>query len=294
MLNTNPTAKLLPLSVVKINIYADEEKISDFGSGFIVSADGFIATALHLFDTKKLSKIEVILRNGESLAAKLYASDDFLDLALLKIETQTKLYPCSWGGKSPNVGEGITISGHPFNLNFTEVRGFIAATDRSLSGSKILDNIPNEHYQQLRFLQIDGHLNPGLSGSPVFNQSGLVVGMNVLIPSPHGASTGIGFAVPADLLQRSIKDLIKYQKPKWNHLGIEIAPCANGLRVICSESNIFSPGDVITHLNGKKTSDLNDFMYEIKTLPVQTIIQLRILRGKTPITMSIKLCPQTS
>lgn len=288
------TTRLLSPSVVKVNIYSDEERVSDFGSGFIVSADGYVATAQHLFDTKKISKVEVVFRSGESVPAKLYATDEFLDLALLKVETKTKLYPCSWQEKSQNVGASVTIYGHPFNLNFSEVHGFISAIDRSLSGSKILDNIPNEHYQQIRFLQIDGNLNPGLSGSPVFDQYGLVVGMSVLIPSTHGASTGIGFAVPSRFLQRSISDLIKYKKPRWNHLGIEIASSEEGLRVICSENNIFSPGDIITHFNNKKIHDLNDFMYEIKTLPVQTIIQLRILRGKTPITLSIKLCPQTS
>ncbi|MFL5122414.1 MAG: trypsin-like peptidase domain-containing protein, partial [Microvirga sp.] len=154
------------------------------GSGFLISADGYVVTNNHVVDGAKT--VQVTTDDGRTLDAKVIGADSKTDVALLKV-TEGGSFPFVKLAKaSPRVGDWVVAIGNPFGLGGTVTSGIVSARGRDIGAGPYDD-----------FLQIDAPINKGNSGGPTFNLQGEVVGMNTAIYSPSGGSVGLAFAVPA-------------------------------------------------------------------------------------------------
>ena len=155
------------------------------GSGFFISADGYVVTNNHVVANAKT--VTVTTNDGKTLDAKVIGTDPKTDLALLKV-TEKGDYPfVSFAKETPRVGDWVVAIGNPYGLGGTVTAGIISAEGRDI-GEGPYDS----------FLQIDAPINKGNSGGPTFNLKGEVVGVNTAIYSPSGGSVGIGFAIPGE------------------------------------------------------------------------------------------------
>jgi serine protease Do len=163
------------------------------GSGFIVSADGYVLTNSHVVDSS--TQVTVRLLDRREFPARVVGTDPNTDVAVLKIEA-TGLTAAPLGNSdNARVGEWVLAVGNPLgeNLTFTVTQGIISAKGRSL-------NLPNRSQSSIQdFIQTDAAINPGNSGGPLINVRGEVIGINSAIASPTGLSAGYGFAVPINL-----------------------------------------------------------------------------------------------
>jgi serine protease Do len=163
------------------------------GSGFIVSADGYVLTNAHVVDSS--TQVTVRLLDRREFPARVVGTDPNTDVAVLKIEA-TGLTAAPLGNSdNARVGEWVLAVGNPLgeNLTFTVTQGIISAKGRSL-------NLPNRSQSSIQdFIQTDAAINPGNSGGPLINVRGEVIGINSAIASPTGLSAGYGFAVPINL-----------------------------------------------------------------------------------------------
>src|SRR2546428_13627009 len=181
------------------------------GSGFIVSADGYIVTNNHVVEDA--IGIQVKLADGRELAAKVFGRDPKTDLALLKVEaTGLPIIPVG-DSNALQVGEPVMAIGNPFGLEQTVTTGIVSATGRVI-GSGPYDN----------FIQTDASINPGNSGGPLINARGEVIGINTAIFSRGGGSVGIGFAVPSSLAKTVITQLADHGTVERGWLGVSIQP----------------------------------------------------------------------
>ena len=182
------------------------------GTGFIWNEEGYIVTNYHVVQQANI--VTVTLQNGSSYEAVPVGLDPDKDLAVLKIDAPgMELSPVRLGDSSLlEVGRKVIAIGNPFGLDTTMTVGVVSALGReidSVSRRKIRDVI-----------QTDAAINPGNSGGPLLNSLGQLVGVNTAIYSPSGASSGIGFAIPVNTVERIIPELITYGRVQTPILGI--------------------------------------------------------------------------
>ncbi len=159
------------------------------GSGFIVSADGYILTNSHVVDNA--TRVTVRLTDRREFQAKVIGSDDKSDVALLKIEAKN-LPTVRIGDPSKlRPGEWVVAIGSPFNFQNSVTAGIVSAIGREVRGGSA--------YNYVNFIQTDVAVNPGNSGGPLFNMNGEVVGINSQIYSNTGSYAGLSFAIPIDI-----------------------------------------------------------------------------------------------
>ncbi|MGH7638972.1 MAG: Do family serine endopeptidase, partial [Gemmatimonadaceae bacterium] len=186
------------------------------GSGFIVSADGYILTNSHVVDGA--SRVTVRLLDRRELDAEVVGTDPATDVAVLKIDA--KGLPAVRFGDSDaaRVGEWVLAVGNPLGerLTFTVTSGIISAKGRAL-------DLPNSSARSIQdFIQTDAAINPGNSGGPLVNVRGEVIGINSAIASPTGSYAGYGFAVPSNLARRVMDQLIAHGRVERAALGISV------------------------------------------------------------------------
>jgi serine protease Do len=179
------------------------------GSGFIVSADGYILTNAHVVDDA--SEVIVKLTDKREFKAKVIGVDRRTDVALVKIDARDLPTVRIGDATKARVGEWVAAIGSPFGLENTVTAGIISAKSRSL---------PDETY--VPFIQTDVAINPGNSGGPLFNMAGEVIGINSQIYSRTGGYMGLSFAVPIDVAMKVKTDLQKYGKVSRGRLGVTI------------------------------------------------------------------------
>jgi len=183
-----------------------------FGSGVIISSDGYIVTNNHVID--KADEIEVILHDNRVFKARLVGKDPSTDIALLQIKANN--LPTIPFGNSDQVeiGEWVLSVGNPFNLTSTVTAGIISAKGRNINilGSSGIES----------FLQTDAAVNPGNSGGALVNLKGELIGITTAIASPTGTYAGYGFAVPSNIVSKVVDDLIKYGMVQRAYLGIMV------------------------------------------------------------------------
>jgi serine protease Do len=174
------------------------------GSGVIFTADGYIVTNNHVIESAE--QIQV-LYNKKQYEAELIGTDPSTDLAVLKIKESN--LPAITLGSSKNlvVGEWVIAVGNPFSLSSTVTVGVVSAKGRKI-------NIVDDRFPIESFIQTDAAINPGNSGGALVNKSGELVGINTAILSRTGSYTGYAFAVPIDIVKKSVEDLIKYGTPQ--------------------------------------------------------------------------------
>src|ERR1700704_6686478 len=179
------------------------------GSGFIVSADGYILTNAHVVDDA--SEVTVKLTDKREFKAKVIGVDRRTDVALVKIDARNLPMVRIGDAAKARVGEWVAAIGSPFGLENTVTAGIISAKSRSL---------PDETY--VPFIQTDVAINPGNSGGPLFNMAGEVIGINSQIYSRTGGYMGLSFAVPIDVAMKVKTDLQKFGKVSRGRLGVTI------------------------------------------------------------------------
>ncbi len=195
------------------NMIPDETKEQRFislGSGFVVRSDGFVVTNNHVI--KGAEKVQVNFSDGKKIEASIYATDEITDIALLKIGA-TDLKTLKFGDSDKvRVGDLVIAVGNPFGLGGTVSSGIISAIGRDIQIGPYND-----------FLQTDAAINKGNSGGPMINTKGEVIGINTAIFSTQGGgSIGIGFAVPSNIIQNIISQLITNKKVTRGWLGVQV------------------------------------------------------------------------
>lgn len=187
-----------------------------FGSGFILTDDGYVLTNAHVVEGAK--KITVRTTDKQELDAKLVGTDTKIDIALLKINGKN-LNPVKIG--DPNkleIGEWVAAIGAPFGFENTVTQGIVSAKGR---------NLPEGSY--VPFIQTDVPINPGNSGGPLFNLDGEVVGINSQIYSKSGGYMGLSFSIPIDIAMNSVNQLIQNGKVEHGLLGVQVQPLTKQL-----------------------------------------------------------------
>ncbi len=181
------------------------------GSGFFISADGFIVTNNHVVENA--TEVEVALQDGKIVPATVVGTDKKTDLALIKVKSGANYPFVQWASGVPRVGDWVIAVGNPFGLGGTVTAGIVSARGRDIGAGPYDD-----------FLQIDAPVNRGNSGGPTFNTEGQVVGINTAIFSPSGGSVGIGFAIPTEVAKGVIQSLRDKGVVARGWLGIQIQP----------------------------------------------------------------------
>lgn len=267
----------------------NDNKPSSAGSGFLISADGYIVTNYHVVDMAE--KIMVTLSNDQKYEAKLIGSDNRTDLALIKIESKSPFPYVKFGNSDESrVGDFIITIGNPFGLGSTVTSGIISAQARDISANSgsIIDN----------FIQTDASINKGNSGGPMFNMKGEVIGINFAILSPSGGSVGVGFAVPSSAAKPIVEQLMKTGKVHHGWLGVAIqstAEMAEGLGLkedvgaLVSSVSSGSPaekagievGDIILKFDGKDITNNRKLPRIVAATPVGKKVNIELMsKGK--------------
>ncbi|XOV68195.1 MAG: trypsin-like peptidase domain-containing protein [Fluviicola sp.] len=196
------------------------------GSGVIVTADGYIVTNNHVIEDA--SEVEVTLNDNRKYSAKIIGTDPSTDIAVLKIE-ETGLQALPLGNSDDlHIGEWVLAVGNPFNLTSTVTAGIVSAKARNinlLSDRNRQDIVPIES-----FIQTDAAVNPGNSGGALVNVNGELVGINTAIASRTGSYAGYSFAVPVNLVQKVMADLMDYGIVQRGYLGVQIADVTQDLK----------------------------------------------------------------
>ncbi|MFT6407994.1 MAG: serine protease Do [Arenicella sp.] len=195
------------------------------GSGFIISADGYVVTNHHVIDGA--DEIVVTLTDGTEYEAEIKGSDPKTDLALLKLKDVSDLPFVPWGDdEQSRVGDWVLAIGNPFGLGGSASTGIISAIGRDIQAGPYDD-----------FIQVDAAINRGNSGGPLFNMLGQVIGINSMIYSPSGGSVGIGFAIPASLAKGVIGQLQNTGQVERSWIGVSIGPVSKELAKLLDRPN---------------------------------------------------------
>ena len=259
-----------------------------FGSGVILSDDGYIVTNNHVIDGA--DEIMVTLNDNRTFPARLIGTDANTDLALVKIEADDKL-PFLTVGDSDNlkIGEWVLAVGNPFNLTSTVTAGIVSAKARSLG-------IYNGGIES--FIQTDAAINQGNSGGALVNANGELVGINAVLSSPTGSYAGYGFAIPTSIMTKVVSDLKEFGTVQRAVLGIiggtvtaelnekENLGTVDGVYVSdvtedgAAKSAGIEKGDVIIKFNEKPIKTMAELQEALaKTVPGAEV-KVTILRGK--------------
>lgn len=189
------------------------------GSGVIISSEGYIVTNNHVI--ADASEIEVTLNDHSKYTAKLVGSDPSTDIAVLKIEGIKPFSPIILGNSDDvKIGEWVLAVGNPFNLTSTVTAGIVSAKARNIN---LIGNNSDKSIVPIEsFIQTDAAVNPGNSGGALVNTKGELIGINTAIASETGSYTGYSFAVPINLVQKVMRDIIDYGIVQRGFLGVQI------------------------------------------------------------------------
>ncbi|MGN7827125.1 Do family serine endopeptidase [Agrobacterium radiobacter] len=271
------------------------EKVNSLGSGFVIDPAGYVVTNNHVIEGA--DAIEVIFPNGSKLKATLVGTDTKTDLSVLKVEPKTPLKAVKFGdSRSIRIGDWVMAIGNPFGLGGSLTVGVISARGRNINAGPY-DN----------FIQTDAAINKGNSGGPLFNMKGEVIGINTAIISPSGGSIGIGFAVPTELAQNIVQQLIEFGETRRGWLGVRVQPVTDDVAASLGmdsakgalisgvakggpvENGPIQAGDVVLKFDGKDIHEMRDLLRIVAESPVGKDVDVVILRDGKEETVKVKL-----
>jgi serine protease Do len=269
------------------------------GSGVIISPDGYIVTNNHVIEGAV--DIRVTTSNRRVMDAKLIGADPLTDLAVLKVNaTGLTSVPL---GDSLDVRPGQTVLafGNPYGFRFTVTRGIVSAINRANPDA-------SDRRKPGEFIQTDAAINPGNSGGPLVDARGEVIGINTFLVSPSGTFSGMGFAIPTQIVRPTVDELIKTGKVSHGRIGIGVSDVTpenakffdetNASGAVVTQVEPDSPGqkaglqigDVITAIDGNKVADAGELQVVVGQNKPGTKLELTVLRnGKTetiPVTLT--------
>ena len=261
-------------------------RTSALGSGFVITADGFVVTNNHVIEGA--DEILVEFFEGGELPAKVIGTDKNTDIALLKVESDEPLDFVEFGDSdTARVGDWVMAMGNPLGQGFSVSAGIVSQRGRALSGA----------YDD--YIQTDAAINRGNSGGPLFNMDGEVIGVNTAILSPNGGSIGIGFSMASNVVTRVIDQLKEFGETRRGWLGVRIQDVtedvadAIGLKKAVGALITDVPegpareaglktGDVIKSFDGVEVIDTRGLVRQVGNSPVGATVRVTVLRdGKT-------------
>lgn len=277
---------------------AQTREAQSLGSGFIISADGYVVTNSHVITADGQGEVEsitVTLPGGTEYPAKLVGRDAASDLAVLKI-TAPKPLPFVKFGDSRNarVGDWVVAIGNPFGLGGTVTAGIISAVYRATGTGSAYD----------RYLQTDAAINRGNSGGPMFDMNGQVIGINNAIYSPTGGSVGIGFAIPAEIAAPIVEKLRAGQAIERGYLGVRIQgmneDLADSLGIPHNRGEFIQAvepggaaakaglqaGDVVLRVDGKDVTPDQTLSFIVANTPPGKRIPIELIRSGQRLTVT--------
>ena len=274
---------------------SDQPVARGSGSGFVWDDKGRIVTNFHVIEDGV--KFMVSLPNQKQIEAKLIGREPTKDIAVLQLLEQVPdLQPIQIGtSRDLQVGQKVVAIGNPFGFDHTVTKGIVSALGRSMPGAggvTIRDMI-----------QTDASINPGNSGGPLLDSAGELVGMNTMIISPSGTSSGVGFAVPVDLIRKIIPQIIQFGKVTRPGIGgVSFVPdeyaSRSGtagaiIRDVPRDSQAYGLGlrgltrdafgrlyirDVITAIDGTKVKSYDDFFGALDNYKIGDTVSLTVER----------------
>lgn len=246
-----------------------QQPIMGFGSGVIISDDGYIITNNHVIDG--MDEIEVVLNDRRSFSADVIGTDPSTDLALLKVDAENLPYLTYGDSDDLRLGEWVLAVGNPYNLTSTVTAGIISAKARNI-------NILREQFAIESFIQTDAAVNPGNSGGALVNTLGELVGINSAIASRTGAYSGNSFAIPVSIVKKVIGDLKEFGVVQRAILGVTIQDVTQEL---ANENNIDEVNGV--YINGLRDGGAakeagikeGDIILAVNNVPVNSVSELQ-------------------
>src|ERR1700687_2859689 len=268
------------------------------GSGVIISPDGYIFTNNHVIDGAV--DIRVTMSNREVLSAKLVGADPLTDLAVIKVNG-TDLPSVPWGNSATlHPGQTVLAFGNPYGFRFTVTRGIVSALTRP-------NPAVSDRPKPGEFIQTDAAINPGNSGGALVNARGELIGINTFLISSSGSFSGMGFAIPAQIVQPTVETLIRDGKVTHAYIGIQIADVtpdnAKFFQMNKAEGALISQvepdapgakaglrtGDVITELDGKPVTDAGQLQMTVGQKRPGDTIHVLVVRDSKPTSIAVKL-----
>jgi serine protease Do len=263
---------------------------SSLGSGFIISADGYIVTNNHVVSPSRsgvtVDQITVTLSDRREFEAELVGRDTASDLAVLKIRGANLPFVRFGQSEQVRVGDWVVAIGNPFGLGGTVTAGIVSALHRSLPGGGQFD----------RYIQTDASINMGNSGGPMFDLQGNVIGINTALISPTGGNVGIGFAIPAEQARPVIEALQKGQRPQRGYLGVTVSglseSVANALGIPRNRGELvqavtpggpaaragIQQGDVVITINNRPVTPDESLSIIVEGLQVGSRVPIEVIR----------------
>ena len=269
------------------------------GSGFIISADGFVVTNNHVVSPTgrgTVEEITVTMPDGTEYEAELVGTDEQSDLAVLKIARREAFPYVEFGDSSQSrPGDWVVAIGNPFGLGGTVTSGIVSAIQRTTGMGGAYD----------RYIQTDAAINRGNSGGPLFDMQGNVIGINNAIFSPSGGSVGIGFAIPAETAAPIVQALRDGVEIERGYLGVGIAPVTDDLAASlgiaenrgeiiqsvqpgeAAEAAGIRAGDIVIGVNGREVTPDQTLSYLVANIAPGTRIPVALIRDGTRRTVQV-------
>src|ERR1700682_3593875 len=268
------------------------------GSGFVISPNGYIVTNNHVINGA--TDIRVTFSDRRVMPAKLVGADPLTDLAVLKVEG-SNMPTLPWGDSNQlHPGQTVLALGNPFTFRFTVTRGIVSGLNRA-------NPFSDDARKPGQFIQTDAAINQGNSGGPLVDARGEVIGINTFLISPSGAFSGMGFAIPTQIVRPTVEKLIQYGKVTHGYMGIGISDVTpdnskffhidRAAGAVVSQVESDSPGakaglkvgDVITQIDGKEVSDAGELQVVVGQKNPGTTIHLQVMRDGKSVTIPVTL-----
>ncbi len=268
--------------------YSRPREVKGYGSGVIVSSDGYIITNNHVIEGA--DEVEVTLNDNRTFRSSVIGRDPSTDIAVLKIDSDRLPYVRYGDSDQLKLGQWVIAIGNPFNLTSTVTAGIVSAKGRSLG---LLDS----QYRIESFIQTDAALNVGNSGGALVNVNGELVGITTAIISPSGAYAGNSFAIPVNIVKKVVEDLMEYGEVQRAIIGVNIADVTSEL---ADEANIdvvkgvyitdivpggaadeagMKSGDVIVEFDGKNTDTTSELEEQVSKKRPGDKVEVVVLRN---------------
>ena len=300
--SASPAVCFITTKAMRRSFWSYGEVESGSGSGFIWDQAGHIITNFHVINGANTSSIAVTLGNGKTYDARVVGFEEEKDLAVLKIDAPaSELQPIRVGSsQNIRVGQSVYAIGNPFGLDQTLTTGIVSALDREIRSQA---GVPIKGA-----IQTDAAINPGNSGGPLLDSNGQLIGVNTSIYSPSGASAGIGFSIPVDVVRYVVDDVIRYGEVRRAVLGADLRQYGRikGLIVVTVEEGGGAAGaglrglsrdargslilgDVLVGINGNGIASHSDLYLELEKYQPGEVVKLNIVREERRASLEVRL-----
>ncbi len=298
----SPAVCFITTKAIRRSLWSYGEVESGSGSGFLWDKQGNVITNFHVINGANTSSIAVTLSNGKTYDARVVGFEKEKDIAVLKIDAPAaELHPIRVGSsQNIRVGQAVYAIGNPFGLDQTLTTGIVSALDREIRSQA---GVPIKGA-----IQTDAAINPGNSGGPLLDSEGELIGVNTSIYSPSGASAGIGFSIPVDVVRYVVDDVIRYGEVRRAVLGADLrqyrgvqglvvqavqegsSAAVAGLRGLTpGNRGGYVLGDVVIGINGSPVASNSDLYLELEKYQPGEVIELNLVREDRKAKLPLRL-----